>query len=177
MQAQKLSHEWRSLYGLVRDVLAVPASDIVLLGDADVANCAPCQNYGLHFSCPPYARKPSDMAKVVRSYSSALSVVLEGRPDRQNETNMEMLMLEHNARKDRFKRAQSFFAYYCSFCETCPADSGAPVAAGGCRNPAQMRQTVDTFVDVFGTLENTKQPFRRYVKCEDFDMYSIVLLE
>lgn len=178
MSLQKLleSIDGYTSCGLIREKTPISARDIALLRDDDLANCSGgCGNYGRHFSCPPYAPKPSEMAKVVNSYSDALLVVLDGRLDRQNETNITMLMLEHDARAAGFSRALAFFAYPCSLCGTCPMTPDERVAE--CQKPLRMRPTIDTFVKVLKTLENAKQPFRRYAEGEEFDMYSIVLLE
>lgn len=167
--------ELREPYGLVREEKLMPAKGISMLRDSDIGNCRHgCAEYGRHFSCPPYAPKPSEASRLVGTYSDAMLVVLEGRLDRQDETNSAMSMLEYYARAHGFARARSFFVYPCTLCGGCPHE---PDGSGKCASPAYMRPTVDTFVDVFKTLQNAGVPFRRYADGEPFDMMSLVLLE
>lgn len=162
---------------LIRDVKPIPSKDIALMRDEELECVRRCYNYGLHFSCPPYAPLPSEVARRLETYSTALLVVFEGRADRQTETNLAMLRIEGDAKDAGFSKASAFFVYPCRTCRECPPRVAVGNPVYECVKPQCMRPTVDTCIDVHKTLENAGVGLKAYNEGEPFDMMSILLLK
>jgi predicted metal-binding protein len=169
----------------------IDVSDIAFLKDSDSWMCSDkCQEYGSHFSCSPYAPKPSETRKVADLYSKAI-VALFGldpsmpKPDLarvMQGTNYSMLDLERGLRENGYSAASAFFVYPCSLCDPCPASTYVPdtESSAFCSKPFYMRPLSETSIDVLRTAKKAGIYVRKYDRLHpkaEIDMVGILLLK
>ncbi|MDP2644463.1 MAG: DUF2284 domain-containing protein [Desulfobacterales bacterium] len=148
-----------------------------------------CWNFGMQFTCPPYAPTPEETAGTLRHYKQALLVEFRNiffgdpkvRPD-HNLIHRLLYNLERQAFIDGFYRAIAYTAGPCRLCPECPAaklQNPNLFSKKDCVNQKMARPSMEAAsMDVYKTVRQAG--FEIHVVRDKKDAYTsfgLVLLE
>ena len=142
-----------------------------------------CSRYNTNWTCPPATPDPDRARSILSEYSLALFLVgsrncsdfyLENSRKRAGQVRCwkGTIILERMLFLEGYYKAFSLVGECCALCKECAFPDE-------CRFPQEKRPTVESFgIDVIGTLHNLEANSKvaRH-KSEDFNYYSIILLE
>jgi predicted metal-binding protein len=137
-----------------------------------------CGGYGEKLTCPPYAPTPENTRQLLRSYSKAMLLSVEGKGRSVAERKIRRILnktavaLEREIFLSGYHRAWAMTSGPCTLCKKCNTSQL-------CLKPEQARPSMEACgIDVFSTVRNAGWEIEVVKTLESpFKLFALVLIE